>query len=63
MNKVYLSKSRYCKCIQCNKIIWADRIVQTKSKTINAINKVDIENALHTIKNKEEITRKIGSCG
>lgn len=22
MNKVYLSKSRYCKCVQCKKIIW-----------------------------------------
>ena len=22
MNKVYLSKSRYCKCVQCKKILW-----------------------------------------
>ena len=22
MNKVYLSKSRYCKCVQCEKILW-----------------------------------------
>ena len=22
MNNVYLSKSKYCKCVQCKKILW-----------------------------------------
>lgn len=22
MNNIYLSKSRYCKCVQCSKILW-----------------------------------------
>ena len=25
MNKVYLSKSRYCKCVQCEKILWLSK--------------------------------------
>jgi len=25
MNRVYLSKSKYCKAIQCNKILWMDK--------------------------------------
>ena len=25
MNKVYLSKSRYCNCIQCKKILWMNK--------------------------------------
>lgn len=41
----------------------ADRVVQTKSKAINSINKIDIENAIHTIKYKEKAIRKIGFCG
>lgn len=41
----------------------ADRVVQTKSKAINSINKTDIENALNTIKLKEKPIRKIGFCG
>ena len=25
MNKVYLSKSRYCQCVQCEKIFWLNK--------------------------------------
>lgn len=25
MNNIYLSKSRYCKAKQCNKILWLDK--------------------------------------
>ncbi len=25
MNKIYLSKSRYCKCLQCEKMLWLDK--------------------------------------
>ena len=25
MNRVYLSKSKYCKAVQCNKILWMDK--------------------------------------
>ena len=25
MNKIYLSKSKYCKCVQCEKILWLDK--------------------------------------
>ena len=38
----------------------ADRVMQTKSTAINAINRIDIEKALQTIKFKEKAVRKIG---
>ena len=41
----------------------ANRVVQTKSNAINSINKIDIKNALNTIKFKEKTKRKIGFCG
>lgn len=25
MNKIHLSKSKYCKSVQCNKILWMDK--------------------------------------
>ena len=25
MNKIYLSKSKYCSCVQCEKILWLDK--------------------------------------
>ena len=25
MNKIYLSKYKYCKCVQCEKILWLDK--------------------------------------
>lgn len=39
MNESYLSKSKYCKSIQCNKIIWLDKnkpeeAVQTTDESI-----------------------------
>ena len=40
----------------------ADRIVNSKSKSINSINKIDIEKALQTIKLKEKAVKKIGFC-
>lgn len=40
----------------------ADRIIKTNSKSINAINKSDIENALKTIKLDVKEKRRIGFC-
>lgn len=40
----------------------ADRIMQTNSKSINNIAKVDIERAIQTTTFKEKETRKIGFC-
>lgn len=41
----------------------ADRVIKTKSKAINNINKEDIENALNTIILDIKEERKIGFCG
>ena len=41
----------------------ADRVMQSKSKSINSINKTDIENALKMIRKNEKVIRKIGFCG
>lgn len=41
----------------------ADRVVQTKSKAINSITKVDIDKAINTIAFKEKTVRKIGFQG
>ena len=38
----------------------ADRVVQSKSKAINSINKIDIENAINNIRFNEKTIRKIG---
>ena len=38
----------------------ADRVVQSKSKAINSINKIDIENAINAIRFNEKTIRKIG---
>ena len=38
MNKVYLSKSKYCECVQCEKILWLkkykDNLIVTDDKTV-----------------------------
>lgn len=39
MSRVYLSKSKYCKAVQCNKILWMDKYkpevaVQTARNTV-----------------------------
>lgn len=41
----------------------ADRIMQTKSKTINTITKKDIESVIQGIQFHEREIRKIGFCG
>ena len=41
----------------------ADRVVQSKSKTINSIINKDIENAINTISHYEKEKKKIGFCG
>ena len=38
----------------------ADRVIQSKSKAFNSINKIDIENAIRTIGFNEKTIRKIG---
>ena len=40
----------------------ADRIIKNKSKALNNINKMDIENVVKTIELKKEEKRKIGFC-
>lgn len=40
----------------------ADRIIKTNSKSINNINKIDIENALNTFSSDIKEKRKIGFC-
>ena len=35
MNRVYLSKSRYCKCIQCEKILWLNKYKRESATEID----------------------------
>ena len=35
MNKLYLSKSDYCKCVQCEKILWLNKYKSNTSKSEN----------------------------
>ena len=38
MDKVYLSKSKYCKAKQCNKILWMDKYkLEEKIQTATAV--------------------------
>ena len=39
MNKVFLSKSRYCECVQCEKILWLSKYKpdSAEKKNNNAI--------------------------
>ena len=32
MNNIFLSKSSYCKCVQCEKILWFDKFKKNKSQ-------------------------------
>lgn len=35
MNKVYLSKSKYCRAVQCNKMLWLDKNKPEEAMSIN----------------------------
>ena len=52
MNKTFLSKSKYCKCVQCEKILWLDKY---KPITVNEAN----ESVFETGKQVGELAKEL----